>query len=155
MWGLTRVFAVVGFGCSTQLALAEQVNKCDVAVSLYWPLYLPLHHGSYAYTKPILTSDVNRGIPYQALIFPLSSLTYAPSVQAGAFFPDWGNQCTNPKDDDGEAAHWPPFLMGAAEHTTSHYGHPGGHRLWTVVRMRPIEYWILAGTWRLRRGLLE
>ncbi|KAF8543152.1 hypothetical protein BDD12DRAFT_274399 [Trichophaea hybrida] len=58
----------------------------------------------------------------QKLFSPLLiSPTNAPSIQAGAFFPDWGYQCFS-TDEDAEAAHWPPFLIAAVEHITSKYG---------------------------------
>ncbi|KAG0134940.1 hypothetical protein HOY82DRAFT_577105 [Tuber indicum] len=46
---------------------------------------------------------------------------HTESVQAGAFFPDWGYQCLN-TNDDAEAAHWPPFLIASVEHINSRYG---------------------------------
>lgn len=58
----------------------------------------------------------------QKLFSPLlTSSANAPSIQAGAFFPDWGYQCFS-TDEDAEAAHWPPFLIAAVEHITSKYG---------------------------------
>ncbi|KAA8913795.1 hypothetical protein FN846DRAFT_790265 [Sphaerosporella brunnea] len=51
----------------------------------------------------------------------LNAVENAPSIQAGAFFPDWGYQCLS-TDDASEAAHWPPFLIAAVEHVTTKYG---------------------------------
>ncbi|KAI5802381.1 hypothetical protein FPQ18DRAFT_383389 [Pyronema domesticum] len=58
----------------------------------------------------------------QTLFSPLlNSPENSPSIQAGAFFPDWGYQCFS-TDDDAEAAHWPPFLVAAVEYVTEKYG---------------------------------
>ncbi|KAI5821404.1 hypothetical protein BZA77DRAFT_383791 [Pyronema omphalodes] len=58
----------------------------------------------------------------QTLFSPLlNSAENFPSIQAGAFFPDWGYQCFS-TDDDAEAAHWPPFLVAAVEYVTEKYG---------------------------------
>jgi glycosylphosphatidylinositol phospholipase D len=68
------------------------------------PNSLPQFEGPQKVFSPLLNSPEN-----------------APSIQAGAFFPDWGYQCLS-TDDDSEAAHWPPFLIAAVEHITTKYG---------------------------------
>ncbi|KAI9670425.1 MAG: hypothetical protein M1829_004748 [Trizodia sp. TS-e1964] len=42
------------------------------------------------------------------------------SLQAGAFFPDWGYKCFQ-TDDDAEIAHWPPFIKAAVEYIQETY----------------------------------
>ncbi|KAI5858922.1 hypothetical protein BZA05DRAFT_470147 [Tricharina praecox] len=72
------------------------------------PNSLPQFHAPQKVFSPLVTAAAN-----------------AASVQAGAFFPDWGYQCLQ-TDELAEAAHWPPFLIAAVEHITSKYGFLNG-----------------------------
>ncbi|PWW77328.1 hypothetical protein C7212DRAFT_278597 [Tuber magnatum] len=69
------------------------------------------------FTLPTSNDDISA---HQGVFSRLLKI-HTESVQAGAFFPDWGYQCLN-TNDDAEAAHWPPFLIASVEHINSRYG---------------------------------
>ncbi|CUS13261.1 unnamed protein product [Tuber aestivum] len=69
------------------------------------------------FTLPTSNDDISA---HQGVFSRLLKI-HTESVQAGAFFPDWGYQCLN-TNDDAEAAHWPPFLIATVEHINSRYG---------------------------------
>ncbi|KAI5789037.1 hypothetical protein EDC01DRAFT_691703 [Geopyxis carbonaria] len=75
-----------------------------------------VHRASHLFSLPPTLGAAPS--PFSAL---LTAATNAPSLQAGAFFPDWGYQCFS-HDGDAEAAHWPPFLVAAVEHVHETYG---------------------------------
>ncbi|KAL7271108.1 hypothetical protein RUND412_006157 [Rhizina undulata] len=89
------------------------VDACGVLVHIEL-----LHRSTHLFTLPTSNPDHTA---LQPQFSPLL-LKNAPSVQAGAFFPDWGYQCLY-TDDDAEVAHWPPFLVASVEHVISKYGY--------------------------------
>ncbi|KAF8253951.1 hypothetical protein K440DRAFT_532413 [Wilcoxina mikolae CBS 423.85] len=125
------VFTHLLAASSSLLLLLPLVNSCGVLhVQIRFHILTPTANRPRTHNQVVQRASHIFALPNslpqfhvpQKLFSPLlTSPTNAPSIQAGAFFPDWGYQCFS-TDEDAEAAHWPPFLIAAVEHITSKYG---------------------------------
>ncbi|TGZ78768.1 hypothetical protein EX30DRAFT_397589 [Ascodesmis nigricans] len=93
------------------LALLPIASACGVLVHnlvvlrASYIFSLPASHSSHTLISRILTNP-----------------SHAPTLQAGAFFPDWGYNCLPSTSTPSESAHWPPFLLAATDYITATFG---------------------------------
>ena len=102
-------------------------------------MIIRVHNEVFQRSADIFTLPTsNEDISVHQGVFSRLLKIHTESVQAGAFFPDWGYQCLN-TNDDAEAAHWPPFLIASVEHINSQYGSPTSKQQRTPEEQEHLE----------------